>query len=527
MSERDDGIAYNQTSGGLPVLKKILCTPLLMFVFCVMALAQMPCERLRSLKLQSATITAAVAMPKGPYLPAGLPSDAAQYAKVQIPAYCRVAAVLTPTADSHIEIELWMPAPESWNRKYQAVGGGGWVGSFNLSGMLNALQQGYATSSTDTGHKGPEAAFAVGHPEKLVDFAYRAVHEMTAKSKAIMMAFYGGGPRFSYWNGCSTGGRQGIMEAVRYPEDFDGIIAGAPANNQFQLGAWRINLDTTIRKDPRRIVPRNKMLLVNRAVLEACDTLDGVKDGLLSDPMKCHFDPSTLLCRGAENENCLTAAQGDAVKMAYEPVKKRNGELIYPGLVPGGEADWPISAFNGASDPGAIDLGIFRYVAHEDPTWDWRTFDLERDTALALEKAGYVEVTDPDLQAFKAHGGKLLIYHGWNDGGTGGAISPLNSVNYYSSVLEKMGPHQDDWLRLFMVPGMDHCGGGPGPNQFAVVTAMETWREQGKAPDQITAYRVSNDRVNMSRPLCPYPQVAVYKGTGDTNLASNFVCKSE
>ena len=509
------------------VLKKLLCTSLLMFAFCATTLAQMPCERLTSLKLQSATITAAVAMPKGPYLPAGLPSDAAQYAKVQIPAYCRVAAVLTPTSDSHIEIELWMPARESWNRKYQAVGGGGWVGSFNLSGMLNALQQGYATSSTDTGHKGPEAAFAVGHPEKLVDFAYRAVHEMTAKSKAIMAAFYGLGPRFSYWNGCSTGGRQGIMEAVRYPEDFDGIIAGAPANNQFQLGAWRINLDTTIRKDPRRIVPRNKMLLVNRAVLEACDTLDGVKDGLLSDPMKCRFDPSTLLCRGAENENCLTPAQGDAVKMAYEPVKKRNGELIYPGLVPGGEADWPISAFNGASDPGAIDLCIFRYVAHEDPTWDWRTFDLERDTALALEKAGYVEITDPDLQKFKAHGGKLLIYHGWNDGGTGGAISPLNSVTYYSSVLEKMGPHQDDWLRLFMVPGMDHCGGGPGPNQFAVVTAMQTWREQGKAPDQITAYRVSNDRVNMSRPLCPFPQVAVYKGTGDTNLAANFVCKSQ
>src|SRR5215471_19064523 len=495
------------------VLKKIVCTSVLILTASSISLAQMPCERLKSLKLPDATITATMEVPKGPYLPAGLPPAAAQYAKVLIPAYCRVTAVLTPTTDSHIEIELWMPARESWNGKYQAVGGGGWVGSFNINGMLNALQEGYATSSTDTGHKGPEAAFAVGHPEKLVDFAYRAVHEMTAKSKAIMVAFYGRGPRFSYWNGCSTGGRQGIMEAVRYPEDFDGIIAGAPANNQFQLGAWRINLDTTIRKDPRRIVPRSKMLLLNRAVLEACDTL---KDGFLSDPMKCHFDPSTLLCRGAENENCLTASQVEAVKMIYEPVRKRNGDLIYPGLVPGGEADWPISAFNGAPDPGAIDLGIFRYVAHEDSAWDWHTFDLERDTALALEKAGYVEVTDPDLQKFKAHGGKLLIYHGWNDGGTGGAISPLNSVNYYSSVLATMGPHQEDWLRLFMVPGMDHCGGGPGPNQFPVVSAMETWREQGKAPDQITAYRVNNDRVNMSRPLCPYPQVAVYKGTGDT-----------
>ena len=373
---------------------------------------QMPCERLNSMSLPNATITSAQAMPAGPYLPIGLPADAAQYAKVQLPAYCRVALVLTPSSDSHIEVELWMPTSAAWNGKYQAVGGGGWVGSFNFGGMLTALQQGYATSSTDTGHKGGDASFAVGHPEKVVDFAYRAVHEMTVKSKTIMMAFYGRGPRLSYWNGCSTGGRQGLMEATRYPEDFDGVIAGAPANNQLQLGAWRTNLDTTIRKDPRSIVPRAKMLIVNRSVMAACDELDGVKDGLLSDPMKCQFDPSTLLCRDGDRDNCLTAPQVEAVKLAYAPAKKSNGELIYPGLVPGGEADWPISAFNGAPDPGAIDLGIFRYVAHQDPGWDWHTFDLERDTALAQEKAGYIEVTDPNLQAFKARGGKLLFYHG-------------------------------------------------------------------------------------------------------------------
>ena len=212
--------------------------------------------------------------------------------------------------------------------------------------------------------------------------------------------------------------------------------------------------------------------------------------------------------------------------MAYAPATRSNGELIYPGLVRGGEADWPISAFNGAPDPGAIDLGIFRYIAHQDPTWDWHRFDLERDTALALARAGYIEVTDPNLQAFKAHGGKLLIYHGWNDGGTGGAISPLNSINYYASILARMGPQQDDWLRLFMVPGMDHCGGGPGPNQFAVVSSMESWREQGKTPNEITAYRVTNDHVDMSRPLCPYPQVAVYKGTGNIDSATNFVCEA-
>jgi len=508
------------------MLKKLICASTLVLVASANAFGQMPCERLESLSLPNATITAAKSIPAGPYLPVGLPAAAAQYAKVHVPAYCRVAAVLTPSSDSHIEIELWMPTGASWNGKYQAVGGGGWVGNFNLTGMLNALQQDFATSSTDTGHKGPEATFAVGHPEKVIDFAYRAVHEMTVTSKAIMTAFYGHGPRFSYWNGCSTGGRQGIMEAVRYPDDFDGIIAGAPANNQLRLGAWRINLDTAIRKDPRRIVPRAKMLLLNRSVLTACDELDGVKDGLLSDPTKCHFDPSTLLCRDGDSDNCLTAPQVEVVKMVYAPATKRNGELIYPGLVPGGEADWPISVFNGAADPGAIDVGIFRYVAHQDPAWDWHSFDLERDTALAIEKAGDIEVTDPDLRAFKAHGGKLVIYHGWNDGGTGGAISPLNSINYYSSVLAKMGPRQDDWLRLFMVPGMDHCGGGPGPNQFAVVNAMESWREQGNSPSQITAYHVTNDRVDMSRPLCPHPQVATYKGTGSTNDAANFVCQA-
>ena len=502
-----------------------LLTATLMFSATAAAFAETPCERLKSLSLANAAITVAESVPAGPYLPAGLPPDASQQPKIQVPAYCRVSAVLTPSSDSHIEMELWMPAASAWNRKYLAVGGGGWVGSLNFNGMLAALQQGYATSSTDTGHKGSDASFALGHPEKVVDFAYRAVHEMALKSKAIMTAFYGGAPRLSYWYGCSTGGRQGMMEAVRYPGDFDGIIAGAPANNQTRLCTWRMAVETMIRKEPARVVPRSKMLLLNRAVLAACDELDGVKDGLLGDPLKCRFDPAALLCRKGDGDTCLTAAQLESVKALYAPVKKANGDLIYPGLVDGGEADWPIPTASGG-EPGGIDLGMFRYVAHQDPAWDWRTFDLNKDFALVQEKAGYIDVTDPDLRAFKARGGKLLIYHGWNDGGTGGAISPLNSLNYYKSVLEKMGPGQDDWFRLFMVPGMAHCGGGPGPTQFAVVRAMEAWRERAKAPDNITAYRVTNGRVDMTRPLCPYPQVAVYKGTGSTNDAANFVCKA-
>jgi len=389
--------------------------------------------------------------------------------------------------------------------------------------MAFALREGYATTSTDTGHQGGSASFALGHPEKVVDFAYRAVHEMTVKAKAIVNAYYGRGVRLSYWQGCSTGGRQGLLEAQRYPEDYDGIIAGAPANNQIQLCAWRMAFIVAALKDPASAVPPAKTSLLNRAVLAACDALDGVTDGLLTDPRQCHFDPATLLCRGPEQDNCLTAAQLETVKMGYADVRKKNGELIYPGLPPGGETGWMLPG--PFKEPGGIDLGMFRYVAHQDPNWDWRTFDLERDTALAEERAGFMEATDPDLSKFKARGGKLLIYHGWTDGGSGGAISPLNTIQYYKSVLAKMGPNQNDWLRLFMVPGMAHCGGGPGPNQFNALAALERWRELATAPDVILATRVADNRVDMTRPLCPYPQVAVYKGSGSTNDIGSFACR--
>jgi len=229
------------------------------------------------------------------------------------------------------------------------------------------------------------------------------------------------------------------------------------------------------------------------------------------------------LCRGSEQDNCLTAAQLETIKMAYADARTRNGELIYPGLPPGGETGWALPG--PLKEPGVIDLGMFRYVAHQDPNWDWRTFDQERDTALAEQRAGFMEATNADLSAFKARGGKLLIYHGWNDGGSGGAISPLNSIQYYSSVLAKMGPEQGDWLRLFMVPGMNHCGGGPGPNQFNALAALERWRESGVAPDVIFAVHVTDNRVDMTRPLCPYPQVAAYKGSGSTNDAGSFACR--
>jgi feruloyl esterase len=313
------------------------------------------------------------------------------------------------------------------------------------------------------------------------------------------------------------------MAAQRYPADFDGIVAGAPANNQLHLSAWRLRLETRVLSDPATSVPPAKTALVHRAVLAECDALDGVRDGLLADPRRCRFDPAKLACAAGDQSDCLTGPQLETVRMAYAPAVKQTGELIYPGLVPGSETTWNLLASAGPQ-PNVIDIGAYRYVVHQDPNWDWRTFDVERDSALADARVGYIHAINPDLSAFKARGGKLLIYHGWSDGGSAGAISPLNTINYYSSVLARMGGRQDHWLRLFMVPGMAHCGGGPGPNQVNMLGALERWRESGAAPDEILASHVTNNRVDMTRPLCPYPRVAVYSGVGSTNDAANFRC---
>ncbi len=492
---------------------------LMLAVAAAVAYAQTPCAGLKSLSLPDTTITAVESVPAGPFTPPagrGGPPPA----PVMLPAYCRVAVVLMPSSDSHIEMEVWMPA-ENWNGKFEAVGNGGWAGSITFPAMASALKEGYATASNDTGHKGQDPVFGLGHPEKMVDFSYRAVHEMTLKSKAIVTAHYGRAPKLSYWNGCSTGGRQGLMEAQRYPEDFDAVLAGAPANYQTHLHAWDMMVATGIRKDNEHFLTPAKLTMVNKAAVAACDALDGVKDGLLNDPRKCHFDPAVLLCKAGDRDDCLTAPQVEAVKLVYSSAKKKNGELIFPGKEPGGEAAW--TGILGASPaPAALPEGSFKYATYQDANWDWHTFDLDRDTAAADEKFGFVNAP-PDLSAFKAHGGKLLLYHGWNDQ----AISPQNTVNYYSSVLKKMGSSkQDNWVRLFMVPGMQHCGGGPGPNQFNMMGALERWREANAAPDQITASHVAGNSVDMTRPLCPYPQVEQYKGTGSTSDAASFACKS-
>ena len=502
------------------------------------------CEKLASLALPNTTITSAQLVPAGPFTPpaqggppggpvaAPAPNAAAGRGgapgrgqgpggapPVVLPAHCRVQAVLAPSPDSHIEIEVWLPA-ENWNGKFQAVGNGGWAGIISYPALASALQEGYATASTDTGHKGGNALFAIGHPEKLVDFAYRAVHEMTVQSKSIVSSYYGRGPRLSYWNGCSTGGRQGLMSAQKYPEDFDAVLAGAPANYQTHLHAWDLSVAVPALKDPAAAIPATKLALINRAAVNACDAKDGVKDGLINDPRACTFDVATLACKAGDAEDCLSQAQVAQAKRAYTAAKTSSGDVVFPGKDPGSETGWTAFVGNTPQAPG-VSVGSFQ-VAYGDANWDARTFNLDRDLKVVDEKVGApVNAINPDLRAFKARGGKLVLYHGWNDT----AISAGNTINYYTSVLAKMGKNQDDWIRLFMAPGMQHCGNGPGPNQANWMAVLERWRENGAAPDRIDAARVTNNRVDMTRPLCAYPQVAQYKGVGSTNDGANFVCK--
>ncbi len=505
-----------------------LLLPLVLLV-AASAMAQNPCDKLKTLSLPDTSMTAVEFVPAGPYsMPSPFPNAPAPKGQpaITLPAYCRVAMVLTPTKDSHIESEVWLPA-DTWNGKLQVVGNGGWAGSISYSAMVAALKEGYATASTDTGHKSNDAGgngmFALGHPEKLVDFGYRALHETTVKAKAMIVALYNSNPKFSYYNGCSTGGRQGLMEVTRYPEDFDGAIVGAPANPHLYLHAGDIERNMRLRKDPGHVLSPAKVATLHKAVLNACDALDGAKDGLVGNPEKCKFDPAALLCKGSDSDSCLTPAQVEAATIIYGDIKTRKGEVIWTGFPLGGELQYASLSekIDPNSPPSSFPLDSIRILAYQDPNWDWHTWDLDRDTALAREKAGFIDVHTRDLSAFKARGGKLLMYHGWADPG----IAAGNTVNIYKGVLSKMGDKQDDWIRLFMVPGMGHCSGGPGTDQFNKMAVIERWRESGTAPDQIPASHVTGNSVDMTRPLCPYPKVAAYKGSGSMNDAENFLCK--
>jgi feruloyl esterase len=493
------------------------------------------CESLASLPLRETTITMAQTVAAGTLtLSTSLPAAGARggltfVSASDLPEFCRVGVVSKPSKDSEIKFEVWMPT-SNWNGKFMGLGNGAMAGSINYGGMAAVLSRGYAASSTDTGHEGSgqDGSFALGHRERVIDFGYRAVHEMTVKAQIIVRAYYGRAPRFSYWNGCSTGGRQALTEAQRFPGDYNGIVAGAPALFLTHMQAASVRKAQAIRENPGGLVPHSKLLLIHNAVLAACDARDGIKDGLLGDPRLCDFDVKALECKGDDSAACLTAAQVAVVHAFYSPtVNPRTGEQIFPGMVPGSELGWSSDVGRMYADPPDITKTLatayLRYAVFQDPKWDYMTFDFDSGMALADRiDDGVTKATDSNLRDFFRSGGRLLQYHGWSDP----SISPLNSINYYNSVVDFMGGAANvrDSYRLFMVPGMDHCGGGDGPNTFDSIHAIEEWVETGNPPDRIIASHIRDGKTDRTRPLCPYPQVATYKGTGSTDAAANFSC---
>jgi feruloyl esterase len=480
------------------------------------------CESLKSLPLADTTITLAESVAAGQFtMPPGAirPGQPAPNLG-RVPAFCRVAATLAPSKDSEIKIEVWMPA-SGWNGKLESVGNGGWNGNISYPGLSHAVERGYASASTNTGHDGATGQFALGHPEKVIDFGYRAVHEMTVKAKAIIAAYYGNGPKLSYWNGCSSGGKQGLKEAQRFPNDYDGIIAGAPANNwtnQMSQGIWIAQF--THREGA--LIPPSKYPLIHKAVLEACDALDGARDGIIEDPRRCHYDPKALACQGDDNDGCLTAAQVETARKMYQAAKiPRSGEAFYPLLEPGSELGWGGLA---GERPFQIPVDHFRYIVFRNPEWDWHAMNFDADVSLAgkLDK-DTINAVDPNLKAFIGRGGKLLLYHGWNDQ----LIAPQNAIHYYQSVADTLGGEAKiaDSVRLFMVPGMGHCSGGEGAGMFDQMNVIEQWVEKGKAPDRIVAAHGVEGKIDRTHPLCPYPQTAQFTGSGSVTDAANFVCK--
>ena len=418
-----------------------------------------------------------------------------------------------------------------WNGKFQGVGNGGYQGSISYAAMAAALKRGYAVASTDTGHAGDDPRFAQGHPERLTDYAWRAIHLTAETGKLIVRNAQGRFAEHSYFVGCSAGGQQAMSEAQRYPNDYEGIVAGAPANNRIRqtfgfLSAWLATHDS----EGKPVLASAKLSLVTKAVVEACDSLDGLKDGLVDDPRKCHLDPAKLLCAGADGPACLTQPQVEAVRRMYDGAKSpKTGAAIFSGWPRGSESfgDSPMQGWRAyVLDPAEpMRLGAFRYFVFHDPNWDFRSIDWDRDLAFAEQQVPFLAATQRDLGAFKRRGGKLIAYAGWADP----VVPPQDTVAYYEGVTKAMGgaPATRDFFRLFMAPGMGHCGGGPGPSQFDALTALEQWVEKGTAPEKLVASHTTAGKVDRTRPLCAYPLVARYKGTGSSDEAASFACVAD
>ena len=501
------------------------------------------CQDLAKLPLPNVTITQADSVEAGPFTPPfGQPLG-------DLPAFCRVAATLKPSTDSDIRIELWMPAA-GWNGRLEGTGNGGFAGRISYGVLAGGLRRGYAVANTNMGTgtpAGQDATIFVGRPEVWSDWGYRATHEMTVVSKQLVKAFYEKAPQRSYFAGCSTGGEQALMEAQRFPADYDGILAGAPAYNWTSLFGRGADLSSKTTSSPESYIPAGKLPAISQAVLSACHKQE--PSAFLADPRTCHLSPDTLLCKGPETDACLTPGQAASLKFLYAGSYLKDGKLVYVGMMPGAEtgdggwSTWITGKFPGASADAGLALGYFRNMVYADPSWSLRKVDIDLDLKASVEKTGdALNAVNPDLSAFKARGGKLVLYHGWNDP----AISALGTIDYLNSVSKTMGAEATtSFVRLFVVPGMQHCTGGPGPTDFGqfgltadpalnnpdhnLTLALEQWVEKGIAPELVIA-RGNTDPSGagkgglFTQPICAWPKAAVYSGSGDAKDAANYSC---
>jgi len=504
------------------------------------------CANLSHLISSGLAITIAESMPAGEFL---APDDKTY----PLPAFCRIHGIAKPSDDSEIHFEVWMPQSK-WSGRYYQLGNGGFSGAIHYSGLVAALQQGNAVAATDDGHQsesGLDASWALNHPEKVKDWGHRAIKLTTDHAKSLIKSFYGKSADYNYFSGCSTGGRQALLMAQRHAEEWDGILAGAPSSlEQFFGFSWN---EQVLRQYPENVIPPSKLPAIQRAALALCTADAYLVDDIATDPRFCRFEPSSLICEGDETDECLTAAQSQALKKLYQgPRFLKTGKSLYPGYEPTLETvGWEIAMITkNAGDAVQFTFGrqMLGNIIYDDPDWQYRKFDLDRDWTFVQQHkitgqtlGELMNSTDPDLSVLQNKAGKLLMYFGWGDT----IVSPQSGINYYENVAEKFGSDETDkFFRLFMAPGMGHCAGGPGPNalgqifglpaliddrEHSLVRAMEAWVEQGITPKRITAVKYKDDKpetgVSFTRPLCPYPQLAVYKGKGSVNEAKNFACQ--
>ena len=448
----------------------------------------------------------------------------------RLPAFCEVKGAASPTPGSRIGVVYRLP--EAWNGKLLGIGGGGWAGNVTLEAAAEGLAKGYAVAETDSGHPsadGVDVTWALTADGKVNadttdDFGWRAVHVMTVLGKQVLDAYYGKPAIKAYWQGCSTGGRQGLMEAQRFPEDYDGIVAGAPVYD-YTVQTSAVMRTQFFHADPASNLLPAQASLLNKAVLDACDGLDGLKDGIVTDPRVCRYDPAALQCKAGQSPpDCLTAKQVETVRKAYEGLKTANGRVVAWPLMRGGEMDWvgrsignPRAPLGSNAALGSVGIQV---IIYQDPKRDLLTMAPDamlRDIDASPYTAGY-EAKDPDIRRFAARGGKLLLYHGIYDPGP----SMLSTIKYFEAAKSALGARAGQ-VQLFLVPGMYHCRGGPGVDQFDSLDALDKWVTTSMAPALIPA---SNQQSGIQRPLCPYPALPAYDGKGDPKALGSFACRA-